>query len=131
MSMFPFLKKKKTIDVTFKKVEALKERKLENQDRTVTDCSRQQVEEFLQDMFDDADQFVILTVPEARYGVRYVQACLGEKGVRVELGIEEADHIRLVEKVCSKDECLNIFMEFYESAYVWDIKSYCPVEFFV
>ncbi len=131
MSVFSFLRKKKTIDATFKKVEAPKERKLENQDGTVTDCSRQQVEEFLRDMFDNADQFVILTVPEARYGVRYVQACLGEEGVRVELGIEEAGHTRLVEKVCSEEECLNIFMEFYESAYVRDMKSYCPVEFFV
>ncbi len=131
MSMFPFLKKKTTTDVTFGKVEPLKERKLENQDRTVTDCSRQQVEEFLGDMFDDADQFVILTVPEARYGVRYVQACLGKKGVRVELGIEESEHIRLVEKECSEDECRNIFMEFYEFAFVRDMESYHPVEFFV
>ncbi len=43
----------------------------------------------------------------------------------------QKEPIKVVEKVCSNNECLDIFMEFYESEYVRNMESYQPVEFFV
>lgn len=35
------------------------------------------------------EKFVILTAPEAQHKVRFVQACIHDGGVEVELGIED------------------------------------------
>ena len=59
-----------------------------------------------------------------------MQACRGTDGIIVELGMEKESHTNLVEKICTEEECLEIFREFYDSTYVRDVEQYNPVEFF-
>ena len=83
------------------------------------------------EMFDDDDEFVTLTVGDARHNIRYVQAVRDTRGDRiiVQLGIEDENHTRLVEKLCGENECVEIFREFYDSASVRDLDKYKPVKF--
>lgn len=83
------------------------------------------------EMFDDDDEFVTLTVGDARHNIRYVQAVRDRRGDRiiVQLGIEDDKHTRLVEKLCGENECVEIFREFYDSASVKDLGKYEPVKF--
>ena len=123
--------RKTTTDITFGKVACTEPRKVGTQDVERTAASWEMVEDCLWDMFEDKDQFVVLTVADARCGVRYVQAAQIEGGIIVQLGLEEGDHIRLVERQYSEAECLRIFQEFYQSSKVRHIEKYTPVEFFV
>lgn len=123
--------KKTTTDVTFGKVTCTEPRKVGTQDGERTADSWEMVEDCLWDMFEDSDQFVVLTVSDARCGVRYVQATQIENGLIIQLGLEEGDHTRLVERESSEAECLQIFQEFYQSSRVRHIETYRPVEFFV
>lgn len=83
------------------------------------------------EMFDDDDEFVTLTVGDARHNIRYVQAVRDTRGDRiiVQLGIEDENHTRLVEKLCGENECVEIFREFYDSASVRELDKYKPVKF--
>ena len=62
-------------------------------------------------LFDDPDQFVILTAPQPQHKVRYVQACVQDEGIEVELGIQE-EGTRLFGKLCTEEECYRIFLDF-------------------
>ena len=85
----------------------------------------------IQKIIDDTQQFVTLELTEANYGVRYVQASVNYGKISVELGLEEGDNIKLVEKVCSKEECQRIFLDFFDYGYVNEMEKYTPVQFFV
>lgn len=130
MGFFSNLFKKTTIEVQFEQVEHDGQTVLENQNDRLTDFSDVDLEMFLDAMFEDEDQFVTLTLPKAIFGIRYVQACQVDDGINVQLGIEENEHTNLVEKMCSAEECLDIFMQFYDTGMVSDLKAYTPVEFF-
>ena len=120
-----------TTDVTFKKAVCLVPHMVgtQNGEQAVQDW--QTVAYCLEDMLQDDNQFVTLTVGDAPYGIRYVQATLCEEGVVVELGLEEGEHTRLVEKICTAEECLAIFERFYQTAAVQDVEQYQPVAFYV
>ena len=62
---------------------------LENQNGKTENFRDVDIEDYLADMFDDPDQFVILTAPQPQHKVRYVQACVQDEGIEVELGIQE------------------------------------------
>lgn len=83
------------------------------------------------EMFGDADEFVTLTVGEARHNIRYVQAARNKRGggIIVQLGIEDGEHTRLVEKLCGEKECAEIFREFYSTSNVSGRDKYEPVKF--
>lgn len=129
MGFFSNLFKKTTAEVQFEQVEHDGQTVLENQNDRLTDFSDADLEMFLDAMFEDEDQFVTLTLPEARFGVRYVQACQVDDGINVQLGIEENENTKLVEKICSVEECVDIFMQFYDTRMVSDLGTYTPVEF--
>ena len=91
-----------------------------------------EIEDGIQGVFENEDEFVTLTTGEMCGIVRFVQACQerGGTGIIVELGLEEGAHTRLVEKVCQgEEECLEIFEEFYHTGDVKDQKEYSPVKF--
>ena len=79
------------------------------------------------DMFGDDNQFVTLTLTNADYGVRYIQACRLQKGISIQLGIEEDGRTKLVEKVGEQEECLEIFRTFYETGFVYRQEEYKPL----
>lgn len=83
---------------------------------------------YILDMFEDEDEFVTLTVGELLHQIRYIQAAQTGSGIIVQLGIEEGEQTRLVEKECTQEECMNIFRVFYESALVQNLEEYAPVK---
>lgn len=119
---------KRNKEVVFQKVKSQQGFTLENQEGKLTDFGDIDIEDYLADMFIAPDQFVILTAPEARNKVRYVQACTHDGEIEVELGIEE-EGTRLYYKMCSEEECYRIFLDFYDGRLVPDMKEYKPVEF--
>ncbi len=119
--------KETTTDVKFEKAAPQNAVKLENQNGVIENCSRQDIEEYLRIMFDDREQFITLSVPDARYGIRFVQACRVDKGIDVELGLEEDNQTRLICKICSENECREVFCEFFDTLNVFDRKGYEPI----
>ena len=119
---------KKGKEVVFKAVEPHQGFTLRNQEYELTDFRDIDIEDYLADMFVTPDQFVVLTAPEARNKIRYVQACTHDGEIEVELGIEE-NGTRLFYKICSEEECYRIFLDFYENRLVPDMAEYKPVEF--
>lgn len=124
-------KKQTTTDVTFGTVTCISPTTLGSQDGERHNVSWQQVEDGLEDVFGDSNQFLVLTLQEIRHNIRYVQATQCDEGIVVQLGIEKNNATRLVEKICSEQECIDIFREFYGSSFVKNIQEYKPVEFFV
>ena len=125
-------KAKTSTDVTFENKNFPTQNTVSTQ--TVTDqavSSFQMVEDYLWDMFGDEDEFVVLTLADILHQIRFVQAAQIKKGLIVQLGIEEGDRIRLVEKECTREECMDIFREYYNSSYVRDVEKYQPVAFYV
>ncbi len=125
-------KAKTSTDVTFENKNFPTQNTVSTQ--TVTDqavSSFQMVEDYLWDMFGDEDEFVVLTLADILHQIRFVQAAQIKNGLIVQLGIEEGDRIRLVEKECTREECMDIFREYYDSSYVRDVEKYQPVAFYV
>ena len=119
---------KKNKEVIFKTVEPQQGFTLRNQESELTDFCDIDIEYYLEDMFVTPDQFVILTAPEARHKVRYVQACTHDGEIEVELGIEE-NGTHLYYKMCAREECRRIFLDFYDNWLVPKMEEYKPVEF--
>ncbi len=115
-------------DMVFKNVGKQSNFTLENQNGKTENFRDVDIEDYLTDMFDDAEQFVILTAPEPQHKVRYVQACVQDDGIEVELGIQE-EGTRLFGKLCTEEECYRIFLDFYDNLFVPDMNEYQPVEF--
>lgn len=119
---------KKGKEVVFQKVMSPQGFTLENQERKLTDFGDADIEDYLKDMFERDDQFVVLTAPVPQYKVRYVQACTHDDGIEVELGIEE-EGTRLYYKMCSEEECRKIFLDFFRNAFVPKMEEYESVKF--
>lgn len=130
-SLLKKLFKPKTTEVLFDKVVSTGKAKLENQDGCIHEFGHLEILEYIQKILDDSQQFVTLELPEANYGVRYVQACINQGKIDVQLGLEEGNNTKLVEKTCSHEDCQKIFLEFFDYGYVNDLESYTPVQFFV
>lgn len=84
---------------------------------------------FLQSMYDDADQFVILTMPELKNGIRYIQACQAPEGIYVQLGMEKDGTIKLIEKCYDSSETSEVFEKFFKEGIVDHIDTFSPVLF--
>lgn len=134
--MFNLFNKKKprktTSKVTFKNTPCDSPRRLDTNsgtDHAIT--SWEEVAQALQDMFLDPDEFVILTVGDPQWGIRFIQSTqIKSGGITLELGLESPDGTRLVERFCTQEECLAIFREFYNTTNVSQRELYKPVEFF-
>ena len=133
MGLFDILKKsrkKETTDVDFEKVEYTGKMKLENNfDGPIDSPTWQQVQLYINKMIQNNEEFIVLTLSEAMYGVRYMQACDVNGEYSLELGIETDDRTKLVEKVCDKKELVERFQQFYEYGVVHDIDQFKPVSF--
>lgn len=101
---------------------------LENQNGKIEKFSDADICNYLEEMFITPDQFVTLTSPKAKERVRFVQACMQERSVVVQLGLEEKEN-RLIEKLCSKEECIRIFLAFYKGEFVPNRYEYQAVQF--
>lgn len=133
MGLFDIFKKsgkKETTDVEFEKVEYTGKMKLENNfDGPIDSPTWQQVQLYINKMLQNNEEFIVLTLSEAVYGVRYMQACDVNGEYSLELGIETDDKTKLVEKVCDKKELVERFEQFYEYGVVHDINQFKPVSF--
>ena len=134
MGLFDFIRnkfKKKITDVDFTKVEYTGKKKLENNfDGPIDSPTWQQVELYIDKMTQNNEEFITLTLSEAVYGVRYMQACSVKGGYSLQLGIETDAKTNLVEIVCDKKELVERFAQFYEYGFVHDIDQFKPVSFF-
>jgi hypothetical protein len=132
MGLFsPKPKKQTTTDVTFKTEPCPSPTVLGSQNGDLHNVSWQQVENGLEDVFGDSNQFLVLTLQKIRHNIRYVQATQCDDGIVVQLGVENNNTTKLVEKICSEEECIDIFKEFYNSSAVKNLQDYTPVKFFV
>lgn len=72
----------------------------------------------------------MLTLDKAQNDVRYIQATFAENNLIVQLGLENDNQTRLVEKICKTGkECKDIFYQFYDFGPVENIDPYVPVQF--
>jgi len=124
-------RKTTTTEVVFQKTVCNVPWKVGTQETVCTVSTWQEIESYIRGMFADSDEFVTLTTGDALYHIRYVQATQSDKGIIVQLGIEEGEKTRLVEKECSQKECMDIFREFYNTQNVRERGKYKPVEFFI
>lgn len=102
---------------------------LENQDGSTGDVDEGAVEDYLEQMLHDPDQFVILTPPAAQNGVRFVQARRQEEQIEVEIALQEEGGVRLYYKMVSPCQCRRIFLDYFRGAFFPDRAEYRPVEF--
>lgn len=103
---------------------------LSNQNQTIRQPSKADLEVFLNCLYEEDDQFLTLTLGHAIHHVRYVQAAHNGSDLIVQLGIEVKDYTKLVEKICHDvNECSNIFYQFYDYGTVENISDYQPVQF--
>lgn len=87
------------------------------------------VEDMVQQMLEDPDQFITLSVEKPVHdNVRFVQACRIPEGINVQLGIGEDTHTVIVERLCTDEECIRIFRDFYDTLKVEDMEYYTPMQ---
>lgn len=123
-----FFKKKAKQDIHFEKTPEQEGFSLENQDGKLRNITDIDVKNYLDKMFVSSDQFVVLVSPKTQNNVRFVQACIVNNQIEVELSIEESQ-AHLYYKYCSKEECYRIFLDFYHNRLIPNMKEYKPVQF--
>ena len=122
---------KLTSDVTFERVEYMNGSRLENfYDAPVDNPSWDDVAARIRKMMDVNDEHVLLTLNQATYGVRYMQAAQTEGGYDLQVGLEEGNQSKLVEKIVDNKELFDRFQIFYRYGYVDNLGEFSPVQFF-
>ena len=117
-------------EVVFEKVRQSVPMKLENfYDQPILNPTWDDVEFRIRKMLDTADEHVLLCLGTASYGVRYIQSASIPGGYTLQLGLEQGDQTRLVEKDVTPSEIREIFEKFYKFGIVDDIDKYKPVTF--
>lgn len=101
---------------------------LENQNGKIEKFSDADIDNYLDDLFISPEQFVTLTAPVPKQNVRFVQACMQDSEVELQLGVEE-NGTHLLHKIGSKEECRRVFLEFYTGKFVPNYAEYQPVRF--
>lgn len=133
MGIFDIFKhnlRKTTTDVDFEKVKYTGKMELENSfDGHIDSPTWQQVQLYINKMIQNNEEFITLTLSEAVYGVRYMQACSVKGEYSLQLGVETDTKTNLVEIVCDEKELLKRFEQFYKYGFVHDIDRFKPVEF--
>lgn len=97
----------------------------ENQDKRVP-AELNAAMYMLDEAFENDEQFLTLSLEKALYdGVYFVQAARIPDGmISVQLGIEQENGTKLVEKLTDEVTCAKIMMHFLDTAKVEDIESY-------
>lgn len=101
---------------------------LENQNEKIANICDKDIENYLEEMFMDYDQFVILAPETAINEISFVQACQVDDMINIQLGLEERNGSKLVEIYCSKRECVDIFLHFYATGRIENMEHYTPVQ---
>jgi len=102
---------------------------LETPEGMTDSFDQEDILECIRRITEDPDFYLILTLPVATHGIRYVQACECHGIVDVQLAVEKKKHVRLVEKLCSAQECADIFLHFFDTGEVDDLRTFKPVRF--
>jgi len=129
MSLFEKLFRKKSTEVRFDKMPPESRYRLENQNGCLYDFGHCEILDFIHEITVDRKQFVTLVLPEAVNNIRFMQACVNDGKITVQIGIEEHNSTRLVEKHCTYEQTQKMFLLFFDSGAVEDIGSYKPVSF--
>lgn len=123
--------RKLTSDVSFQNVEYTGGSVLENfYDAPIQNPSWDEVLVRIRKMIDVNDEHVLLTLKQATYGVRYMQAASAPGGYDLQVGLEEGDQTKLVDKIVSEQELLDRFETFYRYGYVDNLGEFKPVQFY-
>lgn len=70
-----------------------------------------------------------LTLSDATYGIRYIQACKVKGKYSLQLGLEKDNSTNLVEAFFDQEELRRIFLEFYTYGVVANKEAYKPLLF--
>lgn len=124
-----FKKKKKLKEVVFETTPNQNGFSLENQNGKKEDIRDIDIEDYLDDMFSSLNEYVILTSPKAYEHIRFVQACMIDDLVEVQISIEDDQGAHLYYKSCTKEECYRIFLDFYDQSFKPNMNEYKPVLF--
>ncbi|MCR4655521.1 MAG: hypothetical protein K5770_04735 [Lachnospiraceae bacterium] len=120
-----------TSDVAFQNVEYTGGSVLENfYDAPIQNPSWEDVMVRIRKMIDVNDEHVLLTLKQATYGVRYMQAASAPGGYDLQVGMEEGDQTRLVDKIVAEQELFDRFETFYRYGYVDNLGEFKPVQFY-
>ena len=118
--------RKLTSDVAFQNVEYTGGSVLENfYDAPIQNPSWDEVLVRIRKMID-----VLLTLKQATYGVRYMQAASAPGGYDLQVGLEEGNQTKLVDKIVSEQELIERFETFYRYGYVDNLGEFKPVQFY-
>ncbi len=124
-------KPKTTSDVTFQRVDYMAGSCLENfYDQPIDNPTWEDVTARIRKMMDVNDEHVLLTLKQSVYGVRYMQAASAPGGYDLQVGMEEGDQTKLVDKIVDSKELFDRFEIFYRYAYVDNLGEFKPVEFY-
>lgn len=115
---------------------------LTTQQRTLTDCRDVDIEDaFAQLLASDPapdDAFVTLEAPGMLRDIRYIQAATIQDSpllhVEAAVAAQEADKVMILYRTYSRQECLELFLSFYDA---WsdpglleiDLSTFTPLEF--
>lgn len=122
--------KKRKRTVTFTKVHYNKNRTVENNfDGLIDNPTWEQVEEYISKIIINEEEFVTLTLSDATYGIRYIQACKVKGKYSLQLGLEKDNSTNLVEAFFDQEELRRIFLEFYTYGVVANKEAYKPLLF--
>ena len=123
--------RKLTSDVSFQNVEYTGGSVLENfYDAPIQNPSWEDVMVRIRKMIDVNDEHVLLTLKQATYGVRYMQAASTPGGYDLQVGMEEGDQTKLVDKIVAEQELFDRFETFYRYGYVDNLGEFKPVQFY-
>ena len=123
--------RKLTSDVAFQNVEYTGGSILENfYDAPIQNPTWDDVTARIRKMMDMNDEHVLLTLKQSVYGVRYMQAASAPGGYDLQVGLEEGNQTKLVDKIVGDQELFERFEFFYRYAYVDNLGEFKPVQFY-
>lgn len=123
--------RKLTSDVAFQNVEYTGGSILENfYDAPIQNPTWDDVTARIRKMMDMNDEHVLLTLKQSVYGVRYMQAASAPGGYDLQVGLEEGNQTKLVDKIVGDQELFERFEVFYRYAYVDNLGEFKPVQFY-
>lgn len=121
----------KTTNVKFEQVKHIGYTTLENNfDGVINNPTWDDVSGYINKMFDNSQEFITLTLAEAVYSIRFMQAARIEDGISLQLGIEENGATRIVEKICDREQTVAYMDIFFQYGNVEDVAEFLPLEFY-
>ena len=102
-----------------------------NEGATIKNPSKEDVKKCMKTMYDDNEEFVVLSLPKAINGVDFIQVYSEENGYAVQVGCVKEDGHTLVEKIYSRQmEVEEIVYKFYKYGIVDNVEQYKQFEEF-